>query len=224
VLLLETGVGPAAVRRALDWLADRSPGLLIAAGFAGGLREPVPVGSVLVAAEVVDADGRHWPTTWPVDPCGLPVGRLLSVPRLVSDPAEKRRLGQTFGALAVDMESAAVARFASERGLPFGCVRAVSDTVDTGLSPRLLPLLAGGRVRPLKLAGAVVRSPGLVRELARLARDTRRAADRLADALGQLLGPGRSQPATTMLTSFRGTMISFLTVLPAMAALTFSSA
>jgi hypothetical protein len=67
-------------------------------------------------------------------------------------------------------------------------VRAVSDAADEALSPRLAGLVAGGRVRPLRLAAYLVRRPTAVGELRRLARATRRAADRLAPALAALLG------------------------------------
>ncbi len=55
--------------------------------------------------------------------------------------------------------------------------------MDTELSPRLASLLDGGRVAPLKLLGALVRSPGIVGELVRLARHTDVAARRLATTL-----------------------------------------
>jgi hypothetical protein len=112
---------------------------------------------------------------------------VLTVPRLVGDPTEKRRLGEEHGAAVADMESAAVARACQAKGVPFGCVRAVSDEVDTPLSPRLVSLLAGGRVSALRLLGAVLRSPSLLGSLWRLGRDTRHAGERLALALGELL-------------------------------------
>jgi hypothetical protein len=106
---------------------------------------------------------------------------------MVTDPGEKRALGERYGAAAVDMETAAVARACGRAGVPFGCVRAISDDVDTPLSPRLAALLAGGRVSPLRLLGQVARAPGLVGELWRLARQTRLAARQLGRALGELL-------------------------------------
>jgi hypothetical protein len=85
------------------------------------------------------------------------------------------------------MESAVVARRCAAAGLPFGCLRVISDDVQTSLSPKLLGLLAGGRVSVRRLLAALLGSPGMVAELWRLARDTRFAAGRLAVALGELL-------------------------------------
>ena len=96
-------------------------------------------------------------------------------------------MGERHDALAADMETAAVARLCHKQGVPFGCLRAISDDWDTPLSPRLVGLLKGGRVAPLRLAGALARQPSLAGELWRLARQTRTAARRLALALGEVL-------------------------------------
>jgi adenosylhomocysteine nucleosidase len=45
---------------------------------------------------------------------------------------EKQRLGET-GAIAVEMEAAAVAAYAEECCTPFYCIRVVSDAVDDAL-------------------------------------------------------------------------------------------
>jgi adenosylhomocysteine nucleosidase len=201
VLVVETGVGTARAGRALDWLLGRPrlgnvayrPKLVLSAGFAGALRKPLLVGDVLLATEVADTDGGLWPTTWPGELPGgrweppLRPGRLLTARQMVTDPGEKHALGERYGAAAVDMETAAVARACFRAGVPFGCVRAISDDVDTPLSPRLAALLSGGRVSPLRLLGQVARAPGLVGELWRLARQTRLAAGQLGRALGELL-------------------------------------
>ena len=199
VLVLETGVGGERCEAALHWLRESSfpgkgllqPLFLVAAGFAGALEPGWHIGEVLVASEVVEPRGR----TWPRDPLADPLngakwreGRLLSVSRMIGDPAEKQRLGQRFAAAAVDMESAAAARFCAQRGIPFASVRAISDEVQTRLSPRLVSLLGGSGVRVASVLATLVRAPGMALELWRLARDTRRAAQRLARALVQLLG------------------------------------
>jgi hypothetical protein len=102
---------------------------------------------------------------------------------MIADPDEKLRLGRQFSASAVDMESATLADLCAEAGLPFGCVRSISDRAEDRLSPQLVGMLAGGQVRPLRLAANLLRSPRLAAELMRLARDTRRAAELLAGDL-----------------------------------------
>jgi adenosylhomocysteine nucleosidase len=143
-------------------LVGPPPRLVIAAGFCGALVPDLRVGDVIT-------------------------DRIVTVGRLVGDPAEKRRLADEHHALAVDMESDAVAAVCAERGLPFCAVRVVSDAVDTALSPRLVGLLSGGHVSALRAAAAVARQPSLLREFLRLARDTRLAARNLAAELMRVL-------------------------------------
>jgi adenosylhomocysteine nucleosidase len=200
VLVLETGVGTDRTGRALDWLLGAPvldnvpyrPKVVLSAGFCGALKPDYRAGDVIVAEEVV-ADGKSWPAPWPGQ---LDAGewqptlyrdRLLCVPHLVGDVAEKRALAEKHGAGVVDMESAAVAQACQRASIPFGCVRAVSDDCQTPLSPKLLACLSGGRVAPLRLLSATASSPGLVAQMWRLARQTRHAAGQLALALGELL-------------------------------------
>jgi hypothetical protein len=201
VLVLETGVGAEPTRRALEWALSQpvlgnipyKPKIVLCAGFCGALEEDRHVADIILANEVVDAEGHVWPTTWPGDlPPGewrppLHRGRVLSLPRLVGDPAEKRALGRKHLAVAADMESEAAAEVCRRRGVPFGCVRVISDDLHTSLSPQLVKMLSGGRVSPLGLVLGTLRSPGLAREMWRLAKDTYMAAERLGTALGELL-------------------------------------
>ncbi len=201
VLVAQPGVGRARTTRALDWLLGRPklvnvgyrPKLVLSAGFAGGLQDQLLIGDLVLATEVLGADGRAWPCTWPAGPLPgrweppLRRGRLVTAPQIIADPAAKRALGQQHDALAVDMESAFVAERCTREGVPFGCVRAISDGVDTRLSPRLAALLAGGGVSWWRLLTSVARAPGLPAELWRLARHTRYAADQLGKGLGELL-------------------------------------
>jgi adenosylhomocysteine nucleosidase len=201
VLVLETDVGAAAAESAVQWLLSKPllgnvpyrPKLVLSTGFSGALRDDAHVGDIILATEIVDSVGNRWPTTWPGElPAGewrppLVRGRLLCVSELVGKPSDKKALGQGHDAVAVDMESAAIARLCSKHEVPFGCVRAISDHVDTELSRDVAELIWEGRVSPWRLTKALVRSPGLVRELWGLAKETRFAAQQLATALGELL-------------------------------------
>jgi adenosylhomocysteine nucleosidase len=201
VLVLETGLGLAAVEAALTWALSSPlfgrvpyrPKLVLSAGFSGALRPGLRVGDLVLATEVLDLEGNRWPATWPGElPPGewrppLTRGRLLTVPGPAATPGAKRALGERLDALAADMESAAVARLCQKYEVPFGCLRVISDDWDTPLSPQLVGVLKRGRVAPLRLAAALARHPTLVRELWRLARHTRAAARQLAVGLGELL-------------------------------------
>jgi adenosylhomocysteine nucleosidase len=186
---------------AVEWLLGNPllgnlpyrPKLILSAGYAGALQDNYRVGDIVLATEVADLDGKRWPATWPEALPGgewrppLRRGRVLTVPRLVGTAAEKRALGVKHDSVAVDMESAAVARLCDQQSVPFGCLRAVSDDSQTDLSPQLITLCAGGRVAPWRLLTTLARRPRLVREVWQLARHTRQASQQLAIALGELL-------------------------------------
>jgi adenosylhomocysteine nucleosidase len=152
-----SGVGQMRAREAAKRLVALRPRLVIAAGFCGALVPSLHIGDIVQSP------------------------RILTVDHLVTDPAEKCQLGGSHD--AVDMESAAVAAVCDENGVPFLAVRAVSDTVDTALSPELVRLLSGGNVSVLKACGALLRKPVLLGEFRRLARATKLAARNLSTAL-----------------------------------------
>jgi adenosylhomocysteine nucleosidase len=199
--VIETGIGRDRTDTITKWLlgypmfesVPYRPKVVLSAGFAGALHEDYRVGDVILATEVVDPLGNRWPTTWPGDlPAGewqprLHRGRLLTVPGLVGKPADKQALGKRHEAVAADMESAAVARQCAAQGIPFGCVRAISDDVATRLSDQLVGLLAGPHIAAGGLLRTLVTSPSVAPELIRLAGNTRHAARQLAKALGELL-------------------------------------
>jgi adenosylhomocysteine nucleosidase len=201
VLVLEAGIGAAATERALAWALQGPPlgtvpyrpRVVLSAGFAGALQPELRVGDVVLATDVADGEGNLWATTWPGDlPPGewrppLYRGRLLTAPALVGNVQDKQELGRRHAAAAVDMESAVIARLCKRCGVPFGCVRAISDDAGTPLSPRLAALLSRGRVSPVRLLTALAASPKMTGELWRLARATRFAAEQLGKALGELL-------------------------------------
>jgi adenosylhomocysteine nucleosidase len=203
VLVVETGIGARAAQQALDWVLSKpkldqvpyEPEYLLFAGFAGSLVEHLHVGDLVLATEVIDLAGNRWPTTWPPNSSAggwqppLARGPILSSNHLIGDPERKRILGQTHGALAVDMESAALARTCSMRRVPFGCVRAISDNVETSLSPALVALLSGSKVSWWRVLAALMRQPALLKDFMRLGRATRSAADQLGKAVGELLMP-----------------------------------
>jgi adenosylhomocysteine nucleosidase len=183
---METGVGRRAVTAALDWLltAVPQPRCIVYAGFAGALHPALRVGDVMVADEIIDPTGRVWQTTWPLaSRPGIRRGRLFTAHRLVAEPDEKRHLADRYGADAVEMEAAHAAAQCAAHAVPFSCVRAISDTVDTALAPALVALLGGGRVSLRRLVLGLARQPTLLPQLCRLGRDTRMAAFQLSLAL-----------------------------------------
>lgn len=185
-----TGIGLDRARAHVESLFAKRirPRVVVMAGYAGALRPGLGVGDVIVATEVVDASGTSWPTSWPMHPARERRKTVLfTSQKIVGATSQKRDLGRQFQADAVDMESAAVAEACRQRGIPFGCVRAISDDVQTSLSPRLERMLSAGRISAGRVCWEMVRSPRIVGEMVRLGRNTKRAGKELAVALRQML-------------------------------------
>ncbi len=60
-------------------------------------------------------------------------GRFVSLPRIICRGDDKRRIATETGAVALDMESAAIGAIAAEHRIPFVVIRAVSDLLDEDL-------------------------------------------------------------------------------------------
>jgi len=105
------------------------PERLLAVGIAGAVSPALRVGDVGSVHEVIDAaSGNRYPTThggeW-----------VLVTSSQVSDVATKRRLLAQYGADVVDMEGAAVAQVAKQRGLEFAAIKSVSDAAEFVMPP-----------------------------------------------------------------------------------------
>ncbi len=107
------------------------------------------------------------------------VGTVVSSESVVWQAQEKRRLHRLTDATGLDMESAAVAGVAQERGVPMAIVRTVSDLVDEDL-----PLDFNLFLRPtgwIKGMQALIVRPSSFVGLNRLRKQSRVAADRLTE-------------------------------------------
>ncbi|MFQ5935375.1 MAG: phosphorylase [Acidiferrobacterales bacterium] len=114
---------------------------------------------------------------------------LIESEFVVTEPATKAALFNETGAVVVDMESAAVARVAKTRGLPFLVIRAISDSAGRRLPSALMDALDHyGQVRRGRLARAILREPRLIPDLVRLWRESRAAHTALIRT-ANLLGP-----------------------------------
>jgi hopanoid-associated phosphorylase len=156
-------------------------------GIAGGLAPGVGGGDVLVA-DALHAGGVFLPDeAWTrriALRTGARAGPLAASDTLLPDAAAKQALYARTGALAVDMESGAVARFAARRGLPFAVLRAVADGPRDAL-PRAaaVGLTPDGRPAILPVLRALLRRPWELPALIRLGRASARAHRALAQAL-----------------------------------------
>lgn len=175
-----------AYRAAADLMRDFSPPAIVSIGFAGGLREDLRVGDLVLAETVIEeSSGTLYACREALVPLRNAIrGIVLSTQAVVRTAERKHELANGWGALAVDMEAAGVARAAAERGAAFGAVKAITDAAGESLAIDFQRCQSDdGGLLSWKILRASMASRSGVRDLWRLAGGARRAAGRLALAL-----------------------------------------
>jgi len=161
-----SGVGPRRAGLAGKNLLGHGATALLSWGSAGGLVPTVSAGSLVLPGKVIGADQSFYST----DPVwhqrlfdrlkgsvNLHQGSLAESVTALKTPAEKRILFERTGAIAVDMESGAVAKVAQEAGVPFMAVRAIADSADMAIPPSPLEAVDefGELSLPILLSGLI---------------------------------------------------------------------
>jgi len=189
VRVLCGGPGPARAAAAARGLIADGAATLVSFGVAGALAPGLRAGELVLAGVVVFPNGRRVAAEVVEPPATGRVHRGLlagsDVPVLT--PAAKRRLFDDTGALAVDMESHAVAAAAHAAGLPFVALRAIVDASDQAVPDLALAGMgADGRTRALPVVRGLLRRPGALPGLLRLRRDMRAALAALREVAPEL--------------------------------------
>lgn len=136
-----------------------APALLINTGVAGTLTDRLHVGDVVVSDRLVQHDMDTSPVGDPpglisglnriylsADPDAAAAlfraveaggtravrGTIASGDQFIADSARKAKIAADFGAVACEMEGAAIAQVATVNGTPFVALRAISDGADEG--------------------------------------------------------------------------------------------
>lgn len=167
---------------------------IVSFGVAGGLAPDLRPGTLVLATAVI-GDGVSYGTDplWRDRLAGAfpqaRSGAVAGVARPVVAVAGKADLHARTGALAVDMESLAVARVCHRRGRPFAVLRAVADPAGRALPPLALAGLDGqGGIAPVAVLARLARDPRQVAGLCRLGLDFGRALLALHAAAGAFPG------------------------------------
>ncbi|HEY1934135.1 MAG TPA: hypothetical protein VGG99_19165 [Acetobacteraceae bacterium] len=166
----------------------RGAAALLSVGLAGGL-DPALRPGVVIVPEMVLAGG----TSFATDPAmnraigGPTAHRVVGAEAVAADAATKQRLWRETGAAALDLESGAVARIATEHGLPFAVLRVICDPAERDLPPAALAALdLHGAIGIGRVLGSVLGHPAQVQALLALARDAATARRALAARIASI--------------------------------------
>jgi adenosylhomocysteine nucleosidase len=149
---------------------------LLSVGVAGACDPALQVGAVVRAGVVVDVrTGERFEDSQ--------FKQVLVTGAEIASVAEKRRLFDAYGASAVDMEAATVARLARAHGLEFGAIKAISDASEFELQELGRFATADGQFRETAFAGYVAVRPWMWSKTIELARNSAVALRALDKAL-----------------------------------------
>jgi adenosylhomocysteine nucleosidase len=186
ILLTANGAGAHRAAAAVDAaLASFQPDAIVSMGFCGALDPDLAIADI-VGGSTIFAAGRAFAAQLPAAgrPHGL--GPICSLDHVAQTAAEKSQLHAT-GAIAVEMEAAGVAERAQSLGLPFFCIKSVTDLAgETMANDFNAALRSDGRFDTIKvLASSLgrpwVRLPELFRLRARCVLAARSLGDFIAD-------------------------------------------
>lgn len=199
-----SGMGQESAREAALGLIEAGATALVSFGVAGGLAPGLRSGTLICPSCVLDERSHDYQPdpAWRASiirrlaTTGLPradEGTLLSLPVPLLSVAEKGAMRERHQALAVDMESAAIAAVAGEYRIPFVVLRAIIDEREDNVPLDLqVGIDAWGRPRPVRLLMTLLRHPyligelpGLVARMGKATRSLRLAASAAALELGR---------------------------------------
>ncbi|MBS3964702.1 MAG: phosphorylase [Methylomonas sp.] len=195
LLLAWSGMGPAYAEITARHMVAQGVRRLVSWGCAAALSPQLKPGDLVIASRV-GAEQSRFDTDrdWTAAVLNLLSGELKALSgaiacsdRIVANNVEKQAIFSRSQALALDMESAAIAAVASEQQLPFLAVRAIADPADMTLPDAVArSLKADGTVDLLKVMTQVAWHPGQIPALIRLGLHFGRAQTALKQAARHL--------------------------------------
>lgn len=193
LMAIKTGVGPAKAQAALRDL-NPLPSAIFSVGTAGALDGDLQVGDLIVASQTLTEDevvaplecSQMWrqglARACQKEGRRFVDGSLITVPKAVFRTDDRLKLHAETGAVAVDMESHALGLAARQRGIPFACLRVISDDIHAASLPAKPNLRHAWRY-PLKAPSMVL---GIL-QLRRFLKNFRAAIQELPPVLVRLM-------------------------------------
>ncbi|MBY0354153.1 MAG: hypothetical protein K2Q12_00300 [Rickettsiales bacterium] len=190
------GMNPARLETQMEHAIANGATALLSFGTAGGLSPALASGAVVIARGVRSDSGNYdadvaWHDYLIQQLAGAVSGDVYGASTTITSANEKSELFNTYGTVAVDMESQHVARVASRHGLPFAVLRVVLDDAQRTLPPAALcSARADGTLNYVALLRSLLTQPQQLPAMLRLSRDHGIAKKRLLDC-GNLLRSSR---------------------------------
>lgn len=175
------GIGEQAARRAVEAVTSLyRPEIVQSVGFAGALDPAFTVGQVFLPARVIDAK----------DGSSVNIengnGTLLSF-HSIAGAEQKSKLAKAYGAQAIDMEGAAVAKVAESHGIRFTATKVISDELDFEMPSMERFITSDGQFQTGRFAAFAAVRPWLWAKVLRMGLKSAKAAKALCQELQRQL-------------------------------------
>ncbi|HSU33773.1 MAG TPA: hypothetical protein VLJ11_21275 [Bryobacteraceae bacterium] len=193
LVLVADGAGPklAAHATAIAFRAFAGTGLtssvihtVISVGFCGALDPNLGANEIVMGTEIVQSmKSERFACTTGSASQSYVSGPIFSQDRIANNAHEKHEL-RSLGTIAVEMEAAGVAAYAQKVGVPFACIKVVSDRADESFPFDLNRMRTNeGRIARGKIGTYVLWHPILLPKLWGLKQRSDDAARTLGDFL-----------------------------------------
>lgn len=167
-LLFVSGIGASRAQHAAQQLVASGAKALLSFGTAGGLDPKLNPADIIVPTQILAADGARYlmTPTWQQllykEAQGIgPAYQQFTLhsDTTISTTQMKQSLFQDTGAIAVDMETAAIAAVAHQHQLSVACLRVIVDPADFNLPQLIHAVKANGKMQWLTVLWRLIRHP-----------------------------------------------------------------
>lgn len=189
VAIFHTGVGRKSCAARIDnFLRAQLPRMLISSGFAGGAREDLQVGDLLLAENFSDrpllVEAQRILASSHVH-----VGKLFTSSTIVDSIDERNKIAREHNAVAVDMETECIAQACAARQIRMLSLRTISDTPRQPFPapPRALFDIENQRTKVTRLSFHLLTHPTAIWRLIGFGSQIRKARASLTRAIVDLV-------------------------------------
>lgn len=196
IILIHSGAGAENARKAAELAVSKGATQLISWGCAAALSPDLKMGDLVLAESLISSDGQEISvnTTWHQHArtvLGSEIaaykGALIASEKLVSSAQKKHEIFEKTAAIALDMESGAIAKVATHYALPFLVIRAIADPASMDLPNALENALnEKGEVAISRILKSLVLNPKEIPHLIQIGQYFQMARKTLSNVAKQL--------------------------------------
>jgi nucleoside phosphorylase len=187
IIVLHTGVGSQKCEERLaEFLGGNKPSVIVSSGFCGGTSDELKPCDLVIAENFSD---RKLTKRAREILDEVMIGKIFSADRVIDPAADRYAIGREHGAIAIDMETATIARLCADFAIPMLALRVISDSPAAPFPapPEVLFDVETQRTKLTSLFGHLARNPKAIAQLADFSKRITLAKGKLADALCTLL-------------------------------------